>query len=952
MRMAAPNAAPAGPSPSDQGKPKLPKASLGDVLDFPNSSLRGWTVLGMDTRTGRVSISRRHGEQIEKRSIDLGEYEQALQFTKQQKVRRLSPKPKFRLGDSFGLGADALHITGYDALTGSALVEGIANGQLVNTWVERNLVNEAVSGDAKALQKVREVVAPPDAPVKPTSKKDIPQAKGPTLSKMKKAATPESKVETKSLDSEEEQAEEDEEKTLETSDKKEVEIEKPVEEKQEEDIKKKESDKKIKEPPRPAKDISEIRKKIQEEREKRQIQEVPPALQSSLDPQELEHVEGVVVALAEKASAQLKGLAEPVQGGLPQEVQTLQAAKASILKDIKQWEAEEAEEDAELKKRMLDNRRELLEFNERRLKKALAEFEVVKVKRAKCSKEYKALNELVSKLKSSSNQKDRMASLQAIIGALPENFLKHEEEYLVTFVAKPGSDSGQKRLAEFRSDLSKIANFKQPVPPPVSATTSIALPTAVAAADSQMAQLLMRAKAGIQLLDNETRDNEKQLNQIRASLVELGKTYSELNQQRQSAIQQGNSEAVPRLDTDMQSLDQERRGQLDAQLKIQARNTDTRLNRDKLAAASQNLSQAESSGQGPTVLMQQVSALIPPTVSAVIAPGAHRPPVSGPSDDPQAALAPEPPKQPRSYAVSTPPIRQAATAASPGPGVAGGLRNKLLPTLGYGQATAVAIDASKQAELASQAGLGEDAYEKAMSTEGGHETRRQAVPSYTTQAPSSEEIEEEDLFDPERGGRQRQRAKEEQQREAVESLQPGQTQSSNEEAEGQEVPESDPEQSAEPAQAQSGLSPAEVDRSVGMQSARQNGILNRVKKGLAKEATGKSNASTQSNLQGVKKLKRGYDALKLGSALTFWGIVLTILTMNLQLIAKILDLPFIPKQSLIEDVFTVALDILLIINIGMMMLISLIVPATIAALIIGGGLGVAELASFVADALF
>jgi hypothetical protein len=92
----------------------------------------------------------------------------------------------------------------------------------------------------------------------------------------------------------------------------------------------------------------------------------------------------------------------------------------------------------------------------------------------------------------------------------------------------------------------------------------------------------------------------------------------------------------------------------------------------------------------------------------------------------------------------------------------------------------------------------------------------------------------------------------------------------------------------------------------------------------------------QANLDAIKKLKRLYDVAKLGAALSLWGIVLVILTMNIQLINKYTTkIRVIPKQTLVEDVLTVIVDLLLLQVMIVFTAVMLIVPAIIAAVLAG-----------------
>jgi hypothetical protein len=89
-------------------------------------------------------------------------------------------------------------------------------------------------------------------------------------------------------------------------------------------------------------------------------------------------------------------------------------------------------------------------------------------------------------------------------------------------------------------------------------------------------------------------------------------------------------------------------------------------------------------------------------------------------------------------------------------------------------------------------------------------------------------------------------------------------------------------------------------------------------------------------LGGVQRLVRLYNAMKIGSAVTGVGLLVTIGIMNLQMFAKIAGIKAIPKQTLIEDAATIALDIILFV--GCIFASPFLVTAAIAAgAVVGSG---------------
>lgn len=248
---------------------------------------------------------------------------------------------------------------------------------------------------------------------------------------------------------------------------------------------------------------------------------------------------------------------------------------------------------------------------------------------------------------------------------------------------------------------------------------------------------------------------------------------------------------------------------------------------------------------------------------------------------------------------------------------------------------AVALDALKQASRAEINRETPDAYEKAITTAGGHEARRRHIPSYTESKLSPEEIAAQDVFEPERGGRERQRKIEEEQRAALESFMPEEIETEDKGV-GQRELEAESAATTPPdTRRQASLSPQEISRVLGIQRARNEGLLSKFKKDVGQELAQKSQGgSAQSNIEGMRRLKRTYDTLKVGAGVTFIGLVVTLAVMNLQMIAKILDLKGVPKQSLVEDLLTIWIDINLLLGFFLTLLPLLIVVA----ILIGGGI--------------
>jgi hypothetical protein len=102
---------------------------------------------------------------------------------------------------------------------------------------------------------------------------------------------------------------------------------------------------------------------------------------------------------------------------------------------------------------------------------------------------------------------------------------------------------------------------------------------------------------------------------------------------------------------------------------------------------------------------------------------------------------------------------------------------------------------------------------------------------------------------------------------------------------------------------------------------------------------------SESNIEGLRRIKRFYDMVKAGTAITFIGLVITVAMMNASMINKYLTKSkYIPTQSFIEDLLTAWIDLNLLLFASLPFLIPL---AIIAAVLGGAAAGISGIASAV-----
>lgn len=441
-----------------------------------------------------------------------------------------------------------------------------------------------------------------------------------------------------------------------------------------------------------------------------------------------------------------------------------------------------------------------------------------------------------------------------------------------------------------------------------------AAPAAIAAAvaTATPAQLVATANDAIANLNAVVNRRQQNLKNIRAEIRGIGDQYSRVASERDRAAQAGNQPLVIELNDSLAGIDERRRDLQNRQLTATVDVAQARKVRDRLQTLAGNVS---ASGENPPPeLVDELRSAIPEGFQLNIESGV----------EPAAA-----PESKRSYAAATPRRSQNQTAS---------FRDRLKSRLGLPLQTASAAAIAGEAPAASgyREGVGPDAYQQALSYEGG--AGELSLPSYTTDVLPQDEAEEQDVYGGGLAAQKKQRSIEKQQRDARELLLPGTGPvpigaASEPEAFGQAR-----ELFPEPGEAPSPFTrePGDAARFVGgrardiAREARARGAEQAYAKVASQAAFGGQLGGDSSNVEGARRLKRMWDLAKAGESLTFVGIILAIATMNVQMINKYtFKSEMIPTQSLIEDFLTLLVDFNLIIICAL----PFVIPAAILGII-------------------
>lgn len=926
----APDVQPSAPAPAPEpeeegaveGVEEPSKVPFGDVLDF-GGDLVGWTVVGSDPRSGEVIISKRRGDEIERRTIPRAEYDAALERRRTRPGRRI-PKPKFRLNQAMGFTRGNARVIGYDGATGTVQVEATIDGRPVRTWVNRGVVNEAAAGASPLAERafMQEVNAslkatPLEAEARtaeaPTVEAPTAKAKAPeTAAPQEPAAAPAASVAVPAV---------------------------PLS---------------VQPAPAPAapepaarEGIERPRSVREELRERRETTEPTKAYVRSLR-QEIRDVDKQIADL---------------RRGAPTDPQITELERYRDLLST----------DMDIVQTRLEDAARLQQLTVKREALASRPFAAPAAGGPPAVK--------TALIEAGQN----MGSLQvrrSTLAARPD------------FRTDPAIQAQYKAVGDQMSQLTALASQAQRSPAsaqgelvlrirgaaPAAAVGIAAAPAAVAGAEAvaqaaaqavSAAEALTRARTAVQGMNALIVDRQRALDAARGELGQLAQELSVLEGQLEDARRSGAPEQqIQTIRLQAEARQDARRAVQDDQLAIQIELTGLQRDRQALETAIVNV---EQGGPSPSpVLVGQLVDMTPPVMPPPGVPAATAAPSPAPATLPspagvlppraaetapgvpslasaQAPVAPPvpTPAAPRRYATGLP-APESVTAAPrrvPAPRAAPGFRQRLVQRLGlpFAFASALTLNVEQQAaRRAAEEGVGPDTYELALSQEGGEAP---PPPSYTTAIPSAEEAE--DVLEGELS--ERQRAAEQQRRMTAtrESLQPSAA-----------APTAAPPAAAPAAPAQA---PARAPAAAAPQPAatRVSGPAQQVQTAAqlsreqlqagaraAARAPAKAAVPTVSGPKGISWL---WESTKLGELLTAESVATLIglvAEMNAQAFNKyVTKIDIIPKQSKVEDILTVWIDInLLIIGIA-----PFIIPAAILAvlamLILGVGGGVAAVAA-------
>lgn len=964
-----------------QNPSRAPNVTFGEVLNFQSAGLKEWTVTGIDPKTGRVTVAKRAGDSIENRSIPLAEYRKAKDEQKKSKKKYL--KPAFRLGQTLSLGQNALRVEGYDGASGSALVEGVLDGRPIRQWVKQNDLNKAVSSpDAETLQKSFEAVrkAAPQKPEAAASSRTVPERPSPASSPAAvsiEAAAKEEAESSRPITSPEPVAPR-------------VEAEEAVPSKPEEQ--------------KGPRDIREIRRELRERRASKEAEgvaakiPVEEALREGIQA-EKRVTDARISELNKRLSVPpAPEIETPEQRKLAEKERDTLGAYRNLL-DADEEIAASKEADPETFRKTAQKREELKAAYQKSLEETKAAAKEAKLPPAQIEAVEANLNMnkplvdiggRVAELKSSKSELRQFAGQRGFSSELRNEMKKLDRN--LRSIMREGSATVQTHLSG-SAEATLATKITGRVTPPQAgveletrgevsgrlaqggragaggaargaAAAGAAVTAAASAAGAlaaDQAQTLARAQSALVAINSQIQSRDEGLNQIRGQLQELSRSYQQKDMQRRAAEREGKTNEALVLTGELETLDSGRRSLQENQLNAQADLVDLKSRAQKLRVGINNVEQAE--GEAPQALLESLEAAIPPEIGRALPPS--RPGVVRAAPESKAlptraapesaglrtAAAKEAPKEAapqkgfetpsRSYSPTLPslPAKRAGGAGR-------AVRQRLTKQLGtpFPNATAVSLNVEQQAARRGADQGMSDAYEQALSQEGGF--AQPALPSYTNAGPPESEVEEEDLFESDFAKRRQVREREAEQRAAKENLFP-------EEAVIQEAPPaarrelipnegksemtaSGPMRDQIPTPAPS-VGPLEAARAQKFQAA-QAGARGASATELVSAIGGQGASEIFDNIQAIKKISNTYKAVKAGSAVTVIGIIITILVANLQLIGgRIMKLKIVPKQTLVEDVLTVIVDILLLVFCVVTTAMAFAIPAVIVA-VIGGAI--------------
>ncbi len=461
-----------------------------------------------------------------------------------------------------------------------------------------------------------------------------------------------------------------------------------------------------------------------------------------------------------------------------------------------------------------------------------------------------------------------------------------------------------------------------------------------AVAGSQ-AQVIAQATAAIGLLNTQIGARQTQSDQLRTQIAQIGAQIADLNQQ--ASLQPPQSEGRLVIEAQIDSANNQRRRMQDQMTTLAVQNADDRAAADSMQVVLSNVEQAPPEQASPD-LVTDLQSRIPKNIVLPTAPLAA--PVAAPAravpQAPAAQIAPvrrASPLQARESQIARAP---APVPQRPRQGPVQQVKPPLpmIPRAETEQQRAVQLLGDQQAAIAARERLPgaegvSDTYQQAFAEEGGVGgelsplelgVQIPTTKTYAAGAPAEAEVEDTFMLREEEGRRR-----------MAELNKPAQA------PQVQAVPSAAPQTQTIPgaaAPAAPGAArPTGASAVQQLLSAQNQAFLQRDRLGQNQAALARAQA-IEANVRAVQKLKRMYDVVKLGTALSFWGIVITILTMNIQTLNKYtVKIRVIPAPTLVEDLAVIVFDMLL----GVFMLTSLAVMLIIPALIAAGIAGLYSL---------
>ncbi|MCC7522969.1 hypothetical protein IT407_04210 [Candidatus Uhrbacteria bacterium] len=874
-----------------QGPAQEPNVQFGTFLQFGKQEYRNVTVAGIDPRSGNILAFRRSGDEIRRVLIPRADYEDAL---KKQKAieKRTGQKQKAFLGRFVGTllnrpivhNGETAQIIGYDAQRSEALA--MVNGR--PQWIGAGSLlesqkNISVIQGGRPAESAEPSVAPSNAEGTP----EISRLREAPLEK-----TPIKADETKTTGSKEKKS-----PTLTSEELEQAEIE-------------------AEEPEITIEELSDAEaEQITAEAEAIELQE---ALQNA---KVVEALEGASIANVLPAPL-IQSLSTPVAPG-------------SVAEKRRDLQIEQAYQNFAKGKSPED------------LAKVLGGL----------TQEFKQIDS------STLPEMQPLREIQAKLVTAAASDLKSKGVLLPEISTRLTGDSLQTAR-----DLSTTIEVSGGVPVAAVLPAVAVAVSAPAASGAQAAEVLSRAQAAINILDQQITERTAASEQIRTRIGQISDKINQLNQ-RAASIPAGENERIV-MEAEIESSEGERRSLQDQLTNVSVQLGNDRRDQTALKVGIANISQAPV-GQAPPELVTDLSNKIPPRLAPQIAALPALPPVpaapssaigvpaisAGAPPAPISIGAPAAPPIP----VRTAPIRQVGGGALPSGPSPAPLRTgsapaqpvraplRALPNVGRDSQRAAQLVSDQQEGLLDEqeAPVDEellpDTYEQAMAEEGGVGGELSPLeigtqmPDMTSTYAAGGNIEEgpepADLFmERESVGRKRMADLNKQ----APPKPAADTAVSAQGSARQKAPSTPPPGGAPP---QPGAAGAPSARD----SSRMQRLLNQQSQAIAKrdKAAGgleqlQAAQDLQANLDSIKKLKRLYDVAKVGGVLTFWGIVVVVLTMNIQLINKYTTkIRVIPKQTLVEDLLTVVVDLLLLQVLIVTTAIMLVVPAIIAAVLAG-----------------